>query len=84
MSESRVVGFGEPPAARRRSRRGRGLDMSRALVWSWRLLCGATVLAALALGALHTISLVVVALVVFASAALAMAAPGRMRLPEVT
>lgn len=71
MSESRVVGFGDPPVVRRRSRRGRGLEASRALVWSWGLLCAATLLAALALGALHTISLIVVALLVFASAALA-------------
>jgi tetratricopeptide (TPR) repeat protein len=81
MSESRIVGFGDAPVVRRRSRRGRALGTGRSFTWSWRLLCTATVLAALALGALHTISLTVVALLVFASAVQATASPGRQRIP---
>lgn len=79
MSESRL---GDSPVGRRRSRRRRELDVGGPSVWSWGLLCGATVLGALAFGALHAISLCFVGLLVFASVGLALASPGQPRIPS--
>lgn len=76
-----VVGTLESRTGRRRSRRNRSRGLTPPRFEPWWLICAGTVLAALALGAIHPTTLIVVSVLPFAAAAIVVSRHGFKCIP---